>query len=107
MHTTVKKANGIMAVVRRTFTQLDSKCFMLLYKALVRPHLEYGVTTWFPYKMKDIELIETVQKRATEQVMRLKQLCYTERLQRLKLPTLRYWFISGHKTRTHTNMHTT
>jgi len=45
------KANGIMAVIRRTFTYLDLKCFNLLYKALVGPHLEYGVTTtWFPYK---------------------------------------------------------
>ena len=29
---------------------------------------EYGVTTWFPYKVKDIEIIESVQKRATKQV---------------------------------------
>ena len=48
------KANGIMAVIRRTFTCLDLKCFNLLYKALVGSHLEYGVTTWFPYKVKDI-----------------------------------------------------
>jgi len=96
MHTTAKKANGIMAVIRRTFMQLDQKCFMLLYKALVRPHLEYGVKTWFPYKTKDIELTESVQKRATKQVMRLKQLCYSERLQRLNLTTLRYRRHRGH-----------
>ena len=72
-----------MAVIRRiTFTCLDIKCFNLLFKALVRPHLEYGVTTWFPYKVKDIEIIESVQKRATKH--------YSERLRRLNLPTLRY-----------------
>ena len=60
-----KKANGIMAVIRRTFTCLDIKCFNLLYKALVRPHLEYGVTTWFPYKVKDIEIIESFQDATT------------------------------------------
>ena len=49
-----KKANGIMGVIRRTFTHLDLKCFGLLYKSLVRPQLEYKVSVWFPYKMKDI-----------------------------------------------------
>ena len=38
-----KKANGLMGVIRRTFTHLDLKCFSLLYKSLVRPQLEYGV----------------------------------------------------------------
>ena len=50
-----------MAVIKRTFTCLDCECFNLLYKSLVRTHLEYGVTTWFPYKMKDIVTIEKNQ----------------------------------------------
>ena len=78
-----KKANGIMAVIKRTFTCLDCECFNLLYKSLVRTHLEYGVTTWFPYKMKDIETIEKVQKRATKQVKQIRHLSYSERLKRL------------------------
>jgi len=40
------KANGIMAVIRRTYSNLDISCFLLLYKALVRPHLEYCATVW-------------------------------------------------------------
>ena len=81
-----------MAVIRRTFTCLDLKCFNLLYKALVRPHLEYGVTTWSPYKVKDIEAIEKVQKRATKQkqVKQIRPLNYSDRLSKLNLPTLRY-----------------
>ncbi len=35
-----KKANSIMGVIRRTY--LDDDSFLLLYKALVRPHLEYA-----------------------------------------------------------------
>ena len=54
-----KKANGIMAVIKfKELLRLDCECFNLLYKSLVRTHLEYGVTTWFPYKMKDIETTE-------------------------------------------------
>jgi len=32
MFAATKKANGIMGVIRRTFTHLDLKCFSLLYK---------------------------------------------------------------------------
>ena len=84
------KANSIMAVIRRTFTQLDCQCFIILFKALVRPHLEYGVPIWFPYKMKDIEEVEKVQRRATKQVKSLHGLSYEQRLRKLNLPTLRY-----------------
>ena len=79
-----------MAAVRRTFTCIDFKSFCMLYKSLVRPHLKYGVTSWFPYKVKDINAIEKVQKRATEQVKQISHLIYSERLKRLDLPTLHY-----------------
>ena len=63
---------------------------VVISQTLVRPHLEYGVTTWFPYKLKHIELIEKVQKRATKQVKQIKNLPYSEWLGRLQLPTLHY-----------------
>jgi len=87
---TTHKANSIMAVIRRTFTQLDCQCFSLLFKSLIRPHLEYGVPIWFPYKMKDIEEVEKVQKGATKQVKSLRGLPHEQGLRKLNLPTLRY-----------------
>jgi len=79
-----------MAVIRRTFTHLDLECFSLLYKLLACPQLEYGVSVWFPYKMKDIEAIQRVQKRATKQINQIRHLSYSDRLKKLNLPTLRY-----------------
>jgi hypothetical protein len=38
------KGNKVMGVIRRSFTYLTASNFVLLYKALVRPHLEYGST---------------------------------------------------------------
>ena len=73
-----------------TPSQLDCECFSLLFKLLVRPHLEFGVPIWFPYKRNDIEEVEKVQRRATKQVKYLRGLSYKQHLRKLNLPTLRY-----------------
>jgi ribonuclease P/MRP protein subunit RPP40 len=43
-----------------------------LYESLVRPHLEYWIQAWIPYLRKDIELIEGVQRRASNLIKALK-----------------------------------
>lgn len=62
--------------------------FKLLFKALVRLNLEYAASVWNPYRATDINLIEKVQRRASELIPELKNLTYDERLERLNLPTL-------------------
>ena len=86
----VKKANSMFSIIRRSFQYLDEKTFLPLYKALVRSHLDYASSVWFPYKEKHINLIEGVQRRATKQIPGLSNLTYEERLRKLKLPTLKY-----------------
>ena len=46
----INKANRLLEIVRRSFCALDNNSFTLLYKAIVRPHLEYAATIWNPYK---------------------------------------------------------
>ena len=64
--------------------------FLLLYKALVRPHVEYAICIWNPYLKYNMDMIERVQRRATKIVPSLRDLSYTDRLKKLNLETLEY-----------------
>ena len=66
----------------------DREIILQLYKALVRPHLEYCVQAWRPHLQKDIDLIEGVHRRATKMISNLKNKSYEERLSILSLTTL-------------------
>ena len=79
-----------MGLIRRFFSYMDETTFLMLYKALVRPHLEYSNSIWNPYKRKHITAIENVQRRATKLIPGFKDITYEERLKILKLPTLTY-----------------
>lgn len=46
MNEKTNKVNRSMGLIRWTFTLLDEEILLLLYKALVRPHLEYVNTIW-------------------------------------------------------------
>ena len=86
----VSKANKVLAVTRQTFECMNDDIFNMIFKGLVRPHLEYAAPVWSPHLNKHKELLENVQRRATKLVPGLSQLPYPERLRKLKLPTLAY-----------------
>ena len=90
IQTQINKANQVLGLMRMAFLHLDNRTFSLLFKALVRLHLEYASSVWSPYKKKDINSIENVQRRATRMLPQIKNLEYEERLRKLKLPTLKY-----------------
>ena len=84
----VSKASQVMAVMYRSFHLLDKSTLPILYKTLVRPHLEYCNIIWGPFNRADQQLVERVQRRATKMVPELRQLPYPQRLRALKLPSL-------------------
>ena len=67
----------------------------MLYKAMVRPVIEYGIPAWSPFYWKDIDEIESVQRRATKLVPGFGELSYEDRLRKLDLPCLRYRRLRG------------
>ena len=52
------KGNQILGLIRRTITYKDKQIIVPLYKAIVRPHLEYCIQAWRPYHKKDIDKLE-------------------------------------------------
>ena len=65
INTRANTPNSIMEIIRRTYTYLDPQSFKLLFKSLVRPHLEYGAPVWNRRLKRDITELEKVQRRAT------------------------------------------
>ena len=86
----VRVANGIVGQIRRSFSFLDPETFRRIFVAFVRPHLEYCQAVWSPHLLKNIDILENVQIRATKLVDGLSDLEYPERLKRINLPTLLY-----------------
>ena len=91
----INKAYSILGVINRNFKHLSEQCFVMLYKSMVRSHLEYAQGIWSPHAQGHIKDIEKVQMRATKMVARLKELPYQKRLESLNLPTLKYRRIRG------------
>lgn len=74
------KANQVLGLVKHSFAKVDRQTLPLLYKTLVRPHIEYGNAIWGPFFKEDQKLIERVQRRATKLVQDICHLPYQERL---------------------------
>ena len=47
------KGNQILGLIRRTIMYKEKQLIVPLYKAIVRPHLEYCIQAWRPYRKKD------------------------------------------------------
>ena len=60
----VNKANRNLGIIKRTLRYLDKSgvffccCFFNLYKAIVRPHIEYASTVWSIIYKKDCISLE-------------------------------------------------
>ena len=90
-----KKANQVLGLIKRNFKYMDNKTFILLYKSLVRPILEYGAPIWSPHLLRQSRLIEDIQRRATKLLPEMAHLSYEERLQKLQLPSLKFRRLRG------------
>ena len=54
------QTNRILEMRRRSYEDKSVKNIVQIYKFLERPHLEYAVQAWRPYKQKHVDQIEKV-----------------------------------------------
>ena len=92
----VSTANQLLGMIKRAFVYKDGPTVKLLFMSLIRPHLEYANVVWHPFLKKDIQQLESVQRRATKLVTEMKGMTYQERLKGLQLPSLMYRRYRGH-----------
>lgn len=59
-----------------------------IYKSHIRSIIEYAYSVWNPYYIKDIELLERLQRKVTRIPPELSGMPYEIRLRRMRLTTL-------------------
>ena len=83
----VSCASSSLGLLKQTINSRQASIFIKLYKALVRPHLNFAMCLAGPSYQQNVRLIENVQKRASKCIKSLESTSYEDCL---KLPTLVY-----------------
>ena len=88
----ISKANKMICWITRNVILRDRKTMLSIYKALIRPHIEYCVQLWNPVaefgNWSLILALEGVQRRFTRLIDDIGTLPYSQRLDILNLTTL-------------------
>ena len=88
----LQTANGHLRLLWRTFSvNSPVKVKRLLYLSFVRSYLTYGSQIWRPMYIKDIVILERIQKCATKYILNDRLSSYRSRLFTLNLLPLMYY----------------
>ena len=79
----VNIVNGMLCLRRTCGNRPNPKIFLKLFIHLFRPHLEFACEVWSPHQAYLVDIIESVQCRATRAIFKNKP--YEERLKLLKI----------------------
>jgi len=61
-----------LGIIKDNFTHLTPDCFILLYKCLVRSHIEYANSVWNTQYIENNKKLQKIQMRATKLIHELK-----------------------------------
>lgn len=81
----VKKANSIGYLISKVFSSFSVSMTSKLFKTYVRPILEYSNPVWCPLLVRDINMLESVQRRFTRLPYGVQRPSYEARLEAMSL----------------------
>lgn len=83
-----KRANSFMYLLKKTFQSASFATYIQLYKTYVRPIIEYAGPVWSVNLVRDRNLLESVQRRATRLSFGVTRPSYEQRLLDAKLTSI-------------------
>ena len=69
-----KAGPSMIGLIKRNFIHMDKHTFVMLYKSLVRTHIEYAVSVYGARIKRETEDIKKIQKRATKLIISFKKI---------------------------------
>lgn len=91
IRTKVNKASQLLGMIKRSVGHhAPSKLKQLFYQTLVRPVIMYAAPVWYPNR-GCVQLLESVQRRATKFILNDYQNSYLQRLQSCRLLPFMYY----------------
>ena len=88
INTIVRKAITRDNLILKCFYSRDTHTLFRAFKVYVRPIVEYCSSAWSPHLVKDIILLESVQRKFTKRLTGMQNIPYLERLRQLNLERL-------------------
>ena len=88
MASVAKKCSRLCGWILGTFSTRSKSVLLTLFKSIVLSHLDYGSQLWSPFKVKNINALEKVQRVFTKHIDGIHDLSFTERLQSLQIYSL-------------------
>ena len=95
VNASIARANKVLGKMRNTFKYFTSDIVKILYPVYIRPHLEFAAPVWNALSKEDLKKLETFQRKATRYATDLNGLDYKQRLEALKLTTIKDRRIRG------------
>ena len=84
----VSKAFAMLGLITKVFKNKNKRILLRLYKAFVRPQLEFSSVIWNPYTISSISNVERVQKRFCRMFPEVRSCSYRNQLVYLGLLSL-------------------
>jgi len=80
---TAQKDNHILGCAKRNVASRSREVILPFCTVQMRPQLEFCVQLWIPQHRKDMDLLEQLQRRATNVIIGIEHISYEERVREL------------------------